>query len=139
MDTPLKPREVIQQWIEASNRHDAAAAAALYHDNASNLQIPEGQATVGRFAIKAGLAYAYQAFPDTVLRPLHIVEEGEWVIVEWESTGSWRGEFAERQGNGSFFKTQGCAIFQIVDGKIKLQRGYWDKCAWYTQLGIPLE
>jgi hypothetical protein len=27
----------------------------------------------------------------------------------------------------------------VVDGKIKLQRGYWDKASWYRQIGVPLD
>jgi len=26
----------------------------------------------------------------------------------------------------------------VVEGKIKFQRGYWDKATWFGQLGLPL-
>ena len=32
----------------------------------------------------------------------------------------------------------GCGVFHVVNGKIKLQRGYWDKATWFRQLGIPI-
>jgi len=25
-----------------------------------------------------------------------------------------------------------------VEGKIKFQRGYWDKATWFGQLGLPI-
>ena len=43
--------EVILAWVDACNRRDAEAAAALYHDDATNLQIAIGQPLVGRPAI----------------------------------------------------------------------------------------
>ena len=44
-------REVILAWVVACNRRDAGAAAALYHDDATNLQIAIGQPLVSRPAI----------------------------------------------------------------------------------------
>jgi len=26
----------------------------------------------------------------------------------------------------------------VVEGKIKFQRGYWDKATWFGQLGLPI-
>src|SRR6478609_7528245 len=41
-------------------------------------------------------------------------EDGEWVIMEWKDPKGLRG----------------CGFFQIVDNKIKLQRGYWDRLSF---------
>jgi hypothetical protein len=57
--------------------------------------------------------------------------------LEWEGGGTWR-EFAGRQPNHRPFKLQGSGFFHVVNGKIKFRRGYWDKAAWFAQLGIPL-
>jgi limonene-1,2-epoxide hydrolase len=34
---------------------------------------------------------------------------------------------------------RGCGFFQIVDGKIRSQRGYWDRATWFNQLGLPVD
>ena len=52
--------------------------------------------------------------------------------------GTWRDEFAGLLPNGCSFTLQGCGFFHVGGGKIKLQRGYWDKASWFGQLGIPL-
>src|SRR5437660_7096224 len=44
------PRDVVLAWVDAFNRRDAPAAAALYHDDAVNTQVAAGGPTVGRQA-----------------------------------------------------------------------------------------
>jgi pimeloyl-ACP methyl ester carboxylesterase len=40
---------------------------------------------------------------------------------------------------GRTFTLRGCGFFQIVDGKIRSQRGYWDRATWFNQLGLPID
>lgn len=51
-----------------------------------------------------------------------ILEDGEWGILEWRDPLGLRG----------------CGFFHVVDGKIKFQRGYWDKLSFLRQHGLPL-
>ncbi|MBA4018447.1 MAG: polyketide cyclase [Pirellula sp.] len=133
------PREVVLAWIAAFNRCDAVAAAALYHDDAVNVQIADGEPTVGRQAMQDGFSYFFRAFPDNFTRPVNLFEDGDWAILEWEGGATWQGEFAGHSPNGRSFQIQGCGFFHVVGGRIKFQRGYWDKVSWFRQLGIPAE
>jgi ketosteroid isomerase-like protein len=36
----MTPKQVVTEWAAAFNRHDTAAAATLYHDDATNIQVP---------------------------------------------------------------------------------------------------
>jgi steroid delta-isomerase-like uncharacterized protein len=132
------PREVVLEWVDAFNQRNADAAAALYHEDAVNLQVAAGEPTVGRQAMRDAFAYFFRAFPDNYTVPVNLFEDGEWAILEWTGGGTWRGEFAGQSGNDRTFEIQGCGFFQVVDGKIKFQRGYWDKVSWFTQLGPPV-
>jgi steroid delta-isomerase-like uncharacterized protein len=134
----MSPREVVLEWVEAFNHRDAEAAAVLYHEDAVNLQVAVGEPTVGRKAMQEGFAYFFRAFPDNYTRPSNLFEDGEWAILEWDGGGTWRGEFAGHAPNGRTFAIQGCGFFHVVGGKIKYQRGYWDKLSWFSQLGIPV-
>jgi hypothetical protein len=80
----------------------------------------------------------FQAFPDSYTRPLNLLEDGEWASLEWEGGGTWKGRFAGQQPSQRSFTLQGCGFFHVVGGKIKFQRGYWDKAYWFGQLGIPV-
>ena len=116
------PREVVLEWVDAFNRRDADAAAALYHDDAVNLQVAEGSPTVGRQAMRDGFAYFFRAFPDNYTNPVNLFEDGEWAILEWTDPKGMRG----------------CGFFHVKNGKIAFQRGYWDKLSFHKLYGTPI-
>lgn len=132
------PREVVEAWVAAFNRRDAHAAAALYHEDATSVQVAAGEPAVGQQAILEGLLAFFRAFPDNFTKVENLFQDGEWAIVEWTGGGTWRGEFIGRAPNGKLFMLRGCGFFHVTDGKIRFQRGYWDKATWFGQLGIPL-
>ena len=35
----LRPKEVVNKWVDAFNGHDVDAIVSLYHDNATNHQV----------------------------------------------------------------------------------------------------
>ena len=89
----------------------------------------------------------FQSFPDSYTpskrrcscRVENIFEDGEWAIIEWSGGGTLVGEFAGQAPTGRSFMLRGCGFFHIVDGKIRFQRGYWDKATWFKQLGLPVD
>lgn len=54
----------------------------------------------------------------------------------------WRRHLAERVAgmapNGRSFTLRGCGFFDVTEGGICFQRGYFDKATWFGQLGILL-
>ncbi|MFC6635433.1 ester cyclase [Microbulbifer taiwanensis] len=132
-------REVVLAWIDALNNRDAEAIAVLCHEDVVNLQMPIGDPSIGRPAMLEHFPRLFNAFPDCRVRSLQLLEDNEWAILEWELTGTWQGMFFGHQPNGHSIKVRGCEIFQVANGMIKSQRGYWDKATWFGQLGIPLE
>jgi steroid delta-isomerase-like uncharacterized protein len=136
---PMKtPLEVVQAWVAAYNQRDAHAAAELYNEDATNFQVALGDPTVGRQAKLEDLLSFFHAFPDNFTRPENLFKDGEWAMLEWFGGGTWRGEFAGMAPNGRSFTLRGCGFFHITGGKIRSQRGYFDKATWFGQLGIPL-
>ncbi len=130
------PGQVAMMWVDAYNRHDPDAAAALYDENVTNVQLPYGKPVQGREAMRDTYVKVFQAFPDIHVEVENLLEDGPWVAVEWQFHGTMRGEFAGHPPNNSEFKMRGCEVFQVVDGKIHVQRGYWDKETMFSQLGI---
>lgn len=108
----MKPKEVLQQWIDAFNRADAAAIAELYADNAINHQVAN-EPINGKSAITQMFVEEFAA-AKMVCIPENIFEDGEWAIMEWKDPKGLRG----------------CGFFHIRDSKIIFQRGYWDKLSF---------
>jgi steroid delta-isomerase-like uncharacterized protein len=132
------PREVALAWLVAFQQRDAHAAAALYHEDAINHQVAAGEPAVGRAAILADLQAFFRAFPDSYTDRENLFTDGEWAIIEWSGGGTWKGEFAGCAPNGRSFTLRGCGFLHVVEGRIRFQRGYWDRATWFGQLGIAV-
>lgn len=130
------PKQVALKWVAAYNSHNADDAAALYDVNVTNVQMPYGKPVQGREAMHATYVKVFQAFPDIHVQVENLVENDQWVAVEWMFSGTMKGEFAGHPPNNSHFTIRGCELFQVMDGKIHVQRGYWDKATMFSQLNI---
>jgi limonene-1,2-epoxide hydrolase len=115
------PKDAVRLWVDAFNTGDAEAVAALYHEDAVNHQIAYGPME-GRAAIKAMFETEFSR-AQMVCMIENLFEDGEWAILEWSDPLGLRG----------------CGFFHIVDGKIKTQRGYFDKLSFFKVQGLPLE
>jgi limonene-1,2-epoxide hydrolase len=114
----VRPRQVVEAWIEAFNRADVAALSAMYRDDAINHQVAN-EPIEGRAAIEAMFAREF-AVAEMVCIPENIFEDGDWAILEWRDPLGLRG----------------CGFFQIIDGQIVFQRGYWDKLSFLKLHGL---
>lgn len=130
------PKQVAMKWVTAYNNHHPDEAAALYDDNVTNVQMPYGKPVHGRAAMHATYVKIFQAFPDIHVQVENMVENDPWVAVEWQFSGTMKGEFAGHPPSNARFVMRGCEVFQVVGGKILTQRGYWDKATMFSQLGI---
>ena len=133
----LSPRQVVELWSSAFNRQDADALAELYAEDAVNWQVAE-EPLQGREAIRESFREFFRAFPDSGFRRVNLLEDGEWAALEWEGWGTHRGEFAGAPPSGRPSQLRGCGFFQVREGKIVSQRGYWDRITWFRQVGIPV-
>ena len=116
----MTPKEVLTKWVELFNQGDADALAALYHENAINHQVVN-EPVIGKAAIKEMFTNEFKAAEMTCLVE-HMFEDGEWAILEWKDPLGMRG----------------CGFFQVTDGRIKLQRGYWDKLSFLRMHHLPI-
>lgn len=116
----MKPKEIVQQWIDAFNLKDINRLVEFYAENAINHQVAE-EPVKGRIAIRKMFEQAF-ATAEMVCVVENIFEEGEWAILEWKDPQGLRG----------------CGFFHVVSGKIVLQRGYWDKLSFLRLHRLPL-
>lgn len=116
----MKPKELVKKWVEIFNTGDADLLAALYHENAINHQVAN-EPVIGRTAIHEMFKREFGS-ANMVCLVEQLFENGEWAILEWKDPLGLRG----------------CGFFHVVNGKIKLQRGYWDKLSFLKQHDLPL-
>lgn len=116
----MKPKELVLQWVDTFNRGQVEELANLYHEDAINHQVMF-EPMVGKEAIGKMFAEEFSK-AEMVCQVENIFEDGEWAILEWSDPLGLRG----------------CGFFQIIDGKIKFQRGYWDQLSFMRQQGLEL-
>lgn len=117
---PMKPKDLIKEWVKRFNEADAHGIAELYHEDAINHQVAN-EAVSGKLAILEMFTNEFAAAEMTCIIE-NVFQDGEWVILEWKDPLGLRG----------------CGFFHVVDGKIKFQRGYWDKLSFLKMHGLPI-
>ncbi len=116
----MKPKELIENWVEIFNQGNAELISELYHVDAVNHQVANKPIT-GKQSIR--LMFEEEFATNTMVCIIeNIFEDNDWGILEWKDPLGLRG----------------CGFFHIIDGKIKLQRGYWDKLSFLRQNKLPL-
>ena len=116
----MQPRALVRTWVDAFNRADTDALAALYAEDAINHQVVE-EPLHGREAIREMFAVGF-ATATMVCIVENIFEDGEWAILEWRDPLGLRG----------------CGFFHVVNDRIVFQRGYWDKLSFLRSQGLPM-
>jgi ketosteroid isomerase-like protein len=71
----MTPKEVVTQWAAGFNRHDAAAAAALYHEGATNMQVRWGEPVRGQQAMLDPFTARFRALLDGRCQIEHLFED----------------------------------------------------------------
>ncbi|WP_424963753.1 nuclear transport factor 2 family protein [Ekhidna sp.] len=117
----MKPKQLVEKWVAVFNSGDAEALADFYHDDAVNHQVANEPINGKNAILKMFQDEFAQADMTCIVE--NILEDGEWGILEWKDPLGLRG----------------CGFFHVIDGKIKLQRGYWDKLSFLKQHNLPIE
>jgi ketosteroid isomerase-like protein len=68
----MTPKQAVMEWAAGFNRHDVAAAAALYHYDSINIQMPIGEPVLGRESIVGAFIGLFPAFPDSCAEVEHL-------------------------------------------------------------------
>ena len=116
----MKPKKIVESWVEAFNNGDADAIAEFYAGNAINHQVAETPIE-GKAAIRDMFAREFAQAGMTCLVE-NLFEDGEWAILEWKDPLGLRG----------------CGFFHVQNGKIVFQRGYWDKLSFLRMHDLPI-
>ena len=116
----MKPKELVENWVNLFNQRDAKNISDLYHNNAINHQVANDPIE-GKDSIYQMFKTEFQA-AEMVCIVENIFQDGEWAILEWKDPLGLRG----------------CGFFHVINGKIKFQRGYWDKLSLLRQHNLPI-
>ena len=111
----MKPKQLLQIWVERFNQYDYEGLSEMYSDTAINHQTPLG-IIEGKENLKQFFKEDFEKH-DMVCIVENIFEDGSVGILEWKDPKGLRG----------------CGFFWIEDDKIVYQRGYFDKLSFMEQ------
>lgn len=123
---------MVRAFHAAFVARDVDALCSLYADDAVDHQVAEAPLR-GKAAIRKSFEAFFAAFPGETTETVNLFEDGEWAIWEW--TG---GNPRMQPAGPASPVLHGCGFFQVRDGKILTQRGYWDKLTFLRAHGIPI-
>ena len=135
----MNSKQLLQQWIDAFESKDIERVMECYAEDAVNFQIATGEPAVGHERISLDNCEFFRGFPNAWARVENLIGDGDWAAWEWTGGGTFLGEFYGNAPTGRSFEIRGCGFFNFRDGKIIVQRGYWDKCSWFSQIGLPVK
>lgn len=133
--------DITKKALDAFNRHDAAAFAALYADDAVAPDPQYAEPLQGKEAIRQDIEAFFAAFPDAQARGENFLVDGDTVAFEVEISGTHKGPLITPNGpipatnrqvhltGGRFVRVNGQNL--IVDC-----RRYYDMAGIMAQLGL---
>ncbi len=120
MSTQMTPRQLVSTFVERFNAADIDGLAALYAEDAVNHQVVMDPLH-GRAAIRRMFEVEFGRATMTCIVE-NLFEDGDWAILEWRDPLGLRG----------------CGFFNVHDGQIVFQRGYFDQLSFFRQQGIEV-
>ena len=112
------PKAVVKAWVEAVNKHDVEAIAAIFATDYHDVEPahPTRQITGGRENVRKNYGMVLQGMPDLRLETVRVAADGDttWSEVDWSGT----------RRDGSREHMRGVHIFGIHDRQIAWGRIY---------------
>jgi steroid delta-isomerase-like uncharacterized protein len=130
-----------QAFVTAVESGDPTRWADMFTDDAT-LVVPElPDALQGRDALQALAATFFTAFHDMAFVVRSVIEQGNVVVLEGATTGTFTGPMATAEGEiaptGKSFEAPLVAVCELSDnGLIMACREYYDNASYATQLGM---
>jgi steroid delta-isomerase-like uncharacterized protein len=128
--------EVHRAVYEAVESRDFDRLREIYHPDC-RYSTGDGVEQRGVDAVLASVDTFTSAFPDLAIEVQHQHLPGESVsIVEYTFSGTHEGELEGIPPTGRRMAVVACSVAEIRDGRIVVERDYYDTLALMSQLGL---
>jgi len=118
----LEPRQVVEAFLGAFNRHDAVACAALCADDVHFVAAGGREEIDGRMVLLTDLALSFERWAKWTLTPSRWTCAGDQVVVEVHN-------YAICDETGKTREAEDCMVFVVRHGRIVELDFYFDSAA----------
>jgi steroid delta-isomerase-like uncharacterized protein len=130
--------DVVQQYFDAWNAHDASAIVALFAPEGSYSDPTTGQALRGQ-AIAGYASGLWAAFPDLSFEPAGTVAAPDGLLAaQWVMRGTNQGPILGMPPTGQTVALPGVDLIVLDGAKIRSVQGYFDTRTFVEQLGLQV-
>jgi steroid delta-isomerase-like uncharacterized protein len=126
-------KAVVLRWVAGINARDLDAVADTIAVDFENHQLPLG-VIVGRDAYMRHLGRWFEAYPDLHVDVVTCFAVDGTVCAELVEHGVRQGDFNGQPPSGAHETFFGVDVFEVRDGRLAIQRGYWD---YSVGTGLP--
>ena len=135
----MRSTDIVQQYIDAFNRHDLAAALALFGSTGSYTDPVAGTRVRGA-ALAGYMRGLLAALPDLRFEVLRIAggEDGP-VVMEWVLHGTNDGPWNGAPATGRRLALPGVDVVDVDGAGIRHLSAYFDRLLYAEQLGLVAE
>jgi len=137
VDADLRTRReaIVREHAESENRHQFDVALATFHHPRYEL-IPTGDVIDGPDDVAAYYRETRTAFPDQRNEVIALHHADDAVLMEFELTGTHRGDFRGLPATGRSFRCRMLAVFVFEEDRLTCERVYFDQNTILRQLGV---
>ncbi|WP_181703340.1 nuclear transport factor 2 family protein [Chthonobacter albigriseus] len=117
--------DLVDAFYRAYNSRDAAAAAALYREDAWHQEGTAGPRRTGRAALESGLSGFFSLLPDAHWERRETIPAGSTVAVVYTLTGHLGIDMGGAQTKGRPIRLDGVHLIELDGDSIAGTRDYW--------------
>lgn len=129
---------VVNNWIDAFNRHQVSDLVALYREDAELFDSGMKRKRRGHSEIEAWFNSRFRMSPTITYTPhAQFVSDGQ-IAVRWTTNGRLERLLGQKW-LARPFAVDGVSVFSIENSLIQTQRGYYDHLSLIQQILPPLK
>ncbi|MGH8973219.1 MAG: ester cyclase [Acidimicrobiia bacterium] len=128
----------VRRHYEAENRHDLDALLSTFSGAKTSYDIPafgEAGQLRGAAAVREMWEGLLVAFPDIHHEVIRLRHGDDFVLVEYEVTGTQQADWAGIPASGRPFSIRVAAVYEFEGDQLVCERVYTDVADWARQLG----
>lgn len=118
----MQPRDVVEAWLGAFNRHDADAIADLCADDVHFVASGGREVVDGRMVLQTDLKLSFERWEKWTLTPNRWTCDGDRCVVEVHN-------YAICGDTGKVREAEDCIVFVVRNGRIAECDFYFDSAA----------
>jgi steroid delta-isomerase-like uncharacterized protein len=131
------PRQALEAFIQAWNRHDLAAIDTLVTSDAVHEDMALEFRGTGADKFKTFMQQTYVTIPDFDWRVIDVLVDGPHAAAEWTLSGTYTGDTPSGPAKGKRFSIRGASMVTTEGGKIKRFTDYYTLTDFYRQVSPP--